>query len=104
MIVPSWYALSLLAFAAFRTWKLIGEDTILDTPRLWALYRIEKHGSKGARQYAEAMIECPWCAGFWISLAWWGAYELWPHGSLIVATPLVLSALVGILGHFTSDD
>jgi hypothetical protein len=94
--LPDWYALLLLGLAAFRTWKLIGEDTILDIPRAWVVKR--------GGEYVEALLECPWCAGFWISLAWWGAYELWPHGSLIAAVPLAVSGLVGAFAYFTSDE
>lgn len=104
MDFPSWYGLVLLALAAFRTWKLVGEDTILDAPRAWFIYWWRSRVSAKAAEYVRDLLECPWCAGFWISLLWWGAYELWPHGSLIAATPLALSALVGILGHFTSSE
>lgn len=95
MRVPDWYGLVLLGLAAFRTWKLIGDDTILDRPRAWAVKR--------GGEYLETMLECPWCAGFWISLAWWGIYELWPHGTLVAAVPLAISAVVGLLGHLISD-
>lgn len=95
MTLPDWYGLVLLGLAAFRTWKLIGEDTILDWPRNWLVKRL---GTK----FSE-LIECPWCAGFWISLLWFGAVELWPHGALIAAFPLAVAAIVGMLGYFTSD-
>ena len=94
MNVPDWYELILLALAAFRTWKLVGEDTILDRPRAFVVKR--------GGEYVETLLECPWCAGFWISLGWWGAFLLWPHGSIVAAVPLAISALVGLLGHATS--
>lgn len=94
MSVPGWYELVLLSLAAFRTWKLVGEDTILDRPR----NAITKRSA-----YVETMLECPWCAGFWISLAWWGAWEAWPHITLVASVPLAISALVGIIAWFTSD-
>jgi len=99
MRVPDTFALVLLGLAAFRTWKLIGDDTILDRPRDWFLNRIRDVGGKNVGAvYMGTLLECPWCAGFWISLAWWGAWEAWPHTTLIVAVPLVISAVVGFLG------
>ena len=93
MTFPNWYGLLLLALAAYRTWKLLAEDTITEGLR--------KRIGPGKRT---VFLECPWCAGFWIALAWWGLYQLWPSGTLIAAIPFVASAIVGILGHFTSDD
>lgn len=104
MSVPQWYELILLALAAFRSWKLIGDDTILDTPRKWSLKAAFKLGGPKAKDYWETLIECPWCAGFWLSLLWWGAWQLWPHGSLVAAAPLAISAFVGLLGHHIADD
>jgi hypothetical protein len=71
------------------------EDTILDRPRALVI----RHSG----EYVETLLECPWCAGFWIALAWWGAYELWPHGTTIAAVPFAISAVVGIVATVTSD-
>ena len=85
MVTPNWYALILLALAAFRVWRLLAIDTVLDGPRerlpqSWAWF-----------------ISCPWCLGFWVSLSWWAGYQLWPHAALIVAVPFAVSTLVGLL-------
>ena len=103
MTVPNWYGLILLGLAAFRTWKFIGDDTILDWPRDRSKELAFKLGGPKAKDYWETLLECPWCAGFWVSLGWWGAYELWPHGSLIAAVPFVISAIVGLLGHLIAE-
>lgn len=104
-MIPNWYELALLGLAAFRVWKLLGDDTILDTPRNALIAWLDKGGNRAhARaQYVSIMLECPWCAGFWISLAWWGAWALWPHGTLVAAIPFAVSALVGLLGNHISD-
>lgn len=86
MTIPGWYELVLLALAAYRTWKLLAEDTILDGPR--------RYVTGTARE----LLECPWCLGFWISWAWWCAWIAWPNGTLIVSVPFALSVLVGVLG------
>jgi hypothetical protein len=103
MTYPNWYGLVLLGLAAFRTWKLIAEDTILDRPRNASLMLAYKIAGPKGKDYWQTLIECPWCAGFWISLAWWGAFELWPNGSLVAAVPLALSAIVGLLAWFSTD-
>ena len=76
----------LVALAAFRTWKLLGDDTILDRPRQWVCRRIGK---------ADVFLTCPWCAGFWISLGWAAAW--WAHEwAVYAAVPFAVSALVGV--------
>ena len=100
---PDWWALLLLALAAFRVYRLIGEDTILDRPRRWAL-RLgndwQKQGDRvppGYREKWGVFITCPWCAGFWISLAWWAAWLAWPGWTLWAATPWAISAVVALV-------
>ena len=91
MLVPSWYGLILLGLAAYRTWRLLAEDSILDKPRLRLYQRIRKESFVD-------FISCPWCFGWWLCLVWWGAWQLWPHGTLVAAGPFALSAVVGIIG------
>lgn len=86
--VPSWYALVLLALAAFRVWRLLALDSLLDRPR--ALIP--------DTEWWDALVYCPWCLGFWVSVVWWGGYELSPHWCLVVAAPFAVSAVVGVLG------
>ncbi len=71
-------------------WKLIGDDAVLDRPRDYLLGRVSETW--------DYFVTCPWCAGFWIVLAWWGAWLAWPHGVIVVAVPFALSAVVGYLG------
>lgn len=86
--VPSFWPFALLALAAFRTWRLIAEDVILDRPRERLIRRMPK---------GEEFITCPWCAGFWITVIWWLAWIAFPHWSLIVATPLALNAVMALI-------
>lgn len=95
MDFPDWYALLLLGLAAWRSWVLIGQDTILDRPRRYVTEKSE---------YVEALLECPYCAGFWIALLWWGAWQMWPNGSLVVAGAVALSALVPLIERAASDE
>ena len=101
--IPSWYGLLLLGLAAWRTYRLIAEDTILEIPRR-RLLRLaptwEKEGDEPGDTYRFGLgsfITCPWCSGFWLSLV---IYLLWlwfPHATLVVCTPLALSAIVGLI-------
>ena len=104
MTVPSWYAFALLALAAYRTFRLVGEDTVLDRPRHW-LVRLPRKWKEGDaipesyRQELALWLQCPWCAGFWHTLAWLAAWQIWPHATLVAAALFALSAVVGIAGH-----
>lgn len=109
MSIPAWYELALLALAAWRTFQLISDDDILDRPRRYLLRlgeEWEKDGDPVPDNYrfkVGEFITCPYCAGFWISIVWWGAWQIWPHATLVVAAPFVINAaLIGsskILGR-----
>lgn len=88
MSVPGWYQLVLLALAAYRSWRLLAVDEVLDEPRATLLDRAP---------WLQKWIYCPWCCGFWVSLAWWGAWEAWPRGTLVAAAPMAASLLVGLI-------
>jgi Protein of unknown function (DUF1360) len=79
--------------AAWRTWVVASRDDILNRPRRVAM-------KKGAAEF----LECPYCSGFWIALAWWGAFELWPHGALVVAGAVAVTALVPLIEKLTDID
>lgn len=87
--MPGWLPLVLLSLAAFRVWRLVGEDVILDRPRKWLIGRGAKY---------DEWVSCPWCAGAWISVLWWLAWVAWPHWTLVVAVPFAVSAVVGLIG------
>jgi hypothetical protein len=100
--IPGWWEFTLLGLAAFRTWRLVAEDDITETPRRWFLRlpRTWKEGQAVPKRYREKwalFLVCPWCAGFWISLAWWGVWQAWEHGTLVVATPFAISSVVGLV-------
>lgn len=43
------------------------------------------------------MIRCPWCLGWWLSVAAWLLFASWPRATLFGALPLALSAAVGLI-------
>lgn len=96
--IPNWYALALLALAAWRVFHLIAHDDILDRPRRYVT-RLNKswkqEGDATGEKYREGLasfIVCPFCLGFWVALAWWAAWLVFPTETLFVAVPFVLSA------------
>ena len=97
MEIPSVYALGLLVLAAWRTFQLLSEDDILDTPRR----RLVAHLS----EYWEDFLSCVYCFGWWVSVGWWIAWQLWPHWTLVAAVPFAISALViGTAKIVSSED
>lgn len=102
MSIPNWYSLILLFAAAWRVFQLIGHDDILDRPRRWVL-RLgsdwEKEGDPVPEAYRVKwglFITCPYCAGFWIGLAWWIAWQVDDFWTEVVAVPWAISA--GVIG------
>ncbi len=105
--VPGGWAFLLLAMAAFRVTRLIGWDEITEPLRQRVLTKrtggvmdsVRPRKVKFLRErsaWLTKMMQCPWCLGWWVSLVWWGAWIVWPTGTLIAATPWALAALVGL--------
>jgi Protein of unknown function (DUF1360) len=97
--IPDWYELVLLALGAYRTWRLLAEDSIFDWPRRkvlrWGSWRQE--GDPIPLKYREKATEllmCPACSGFWISLAWYVVWVIFPYETLIAASAAAISALL----------
>lgn len=102
MSIPDWWEFALLLLAAYRTWRIVAEDDVFDQPRNWilGLPRTWKQGQaipEGYREKWALFIVCPWCQGFYQCLLWWGAWQIWEHATLVMATPFALSSLVGFL-------
>ncbi len=86
-MTPNWLGLVLLGLAAYRTWRLIAEDTITEPVR----QRLVR------REYVSELVSCPWCLGSWIAAVWWACWYLWPHTTSAVAAPFAIAALVGLV-------
>jgi hypothetical protein len=41
------------------------------------------------------LISCPWCAGWWVSLAVWVSFILTPSWTIAILVPFALRAMVG---------
>lgn len=55
-------AVALVALAAFRVTRLLQLDTILDGPR-------QRFLDRHAGDRLGELTNCPWCLGFWVSVA-----------------------------------
>lgn len=78
--------------------RLLALDDVLDRPRRYVTRlgpKWQKGGDPTPKEYRLGLaqfIECPYCFGAWIAIAWWGTWLIWPTESLYAATPFVLSA------------
>jgi hypothetical protein len=102
LTLPNWYELALLALAAWRVFHLIAFDDILDRPRRY-ITRLNKswrhEGDATGEQYRAGLarfLTCPFCLGFWVSVAVWVAWLVFPTETLWVAVPFALNA--GLIG------
>src|SRR5262245_55816629 len=77
-MIPEPYQFVLLALVAYRVWRLLAEDGILEKPRR-KLVRLPSTWNDGPlpEEYREewaTFFNCPWCLGAWVSL---GVYVGW---------------------------
>lgn len=101
-MIPEPYTFVLLALASYRSWRLLVEDQILDLPRrkLLRLGNWTREGDPVPADYRQRLgdfLSCVACFGFWLSLAWYGAWLAWEEPTKIVAVPFALSAIVVFL-------
>jgi hypothetical protein len=115
--------LVILVLASARLTRLVVTDTLLQTPREWWLRRwpaedtvfgdSEVTGNRlrtGVEVFREAdgwypvspsmlgaLITCVWCAGFWVAVLVWTAYQFYPEATVLVAAPFAFSYVIGWL-------
>lgn len=92
------FDLIVLWLGSYRIWMLLAKDAITQRWRVRLLgyedtgqaTRWKLHKTTGE------FVHCPWCLGFWISLAATLAYFQWPHATRWVLLPFAVSALVAL--------
>lgn len=83
----------LLVLATWRVTRLVVDDDIAAPLRGWAIARSE---------WWEELVTCPFCIGFWLSVAAVASYALAVYGGWLIvwrwlAAPWALSIVVGHL-------
>lgn len=84
------------ALAAFRLTRLATEDTIGRPFRHAVIDRAERISPK-AGEWAEELVTCPWCIGFWIACGVVVARRAAPRAWAPVAEAFALSGVTGLL-------
>lgn len=105
-MIPSAWQLVLLALAVYRIWRILGLDDMpgLVAMRNWLAGASELGGVwTFRRRWVADLISCPWCLGWWLSLAAAGCWFLDARVTLLAAIPFALAAIVGALGHFLNE-
>jgi hypothetical protein len=96
MTIPVWLQLVVYALAVARVTGLIVADTITE-PARDALIGWLDDRPKTLGAFVAALIQCPWCAGMWVSLI--AAPLVWIWGDhpvmLIPALGLAFSQVTG---------
>lgn len=100
MNTPSWYQFLLLGLAAWSTFHLLAHDDILDRPRRYILRLGKEWEKKGDAvpddyrlKWAQFLV-CPYCAGWWIWLAWVALFWVVPGVALPLAVAVGGRAMV----------
>lgn len=99
-MTPSWIELAILVLGAYRLTRLLGWD---DFPPIADLRdRVTGLALDGEEVYfrrplLEEFISCPFCLGFWVSLAVYIAWLSAERPTLYAVTPFAISGAVGLL-------
>jgi len=96
--LPLWFEFVILSLASFRLWRIIGADVVFDRlrDRLTRRDRFEEDETLYRRAFDE-WLHCAWCLGFWVAVAVFLAWLIWPVPTLWACLPFALSAVVGLI-------
>lgn len=89
---PLWLQLLIVTLGAARLTALVTGDRIARSVR-WPLIK-----RWGEDSYPGTLLSCPWCAGWWVSLACVIAWAFWPEVTTAVLLPWAVAFVVGALG------
>jgi hypothetical protein len=112
------WPLLIVALGIYSITRLITKDSIVDRQRDWFFQRFPHEGFTtkirpnpkrcsfivtGDHYYVTVghklgeLVHCPWCMGFWVSAAVFGAFILWPVGTTFVLVPMALRVIPGMI-------
>lgn len=108
----------ILALAIYSITRLITIDSLVDRQRDWLLDRFPPLGRTQKKRPNEdrcsfivtgdhyyvtkghwigELFSCPWCMGFWVSAAVFGAFILWPVAVTFLLVPLAFRVIPGMI-------
>lgn len=93
--------LLVLSLGAWRVWRILSTDVVLDWPRdriLGATQPLAGGPIHYTRPRLAEFVGCPWCLGWWIALGAFAAWHWWSKtDSVLIAIPFALSTVIGLL-------
>lgn len=107
-MIPSPMEFLVLTLGAFRICRLAGWDNfpLAARARAWATGQSHYYNSteggdvyRYRRPTLEHFLGCPWCVGFWISVAAYVAWVLEPRWTIYALVPWAISAVVGLVAR-----
>lgn len=93
--MADWLVFILLSLAAFRVTRFVIKDFLFADFRDWVWAKFPPDSTKTGY-----FLTCPWCIGFWVSLALFFCYTILPSLTLWCCVVLALSTIVGWLTAF----
>lgn len=92
---PVWLVVN--ALCAYRLTRLWTRDSLPPLPavRQYVIDRLNE--GRESEHPATALVDCPWCIGFWIAAADTAIMSAIPRWWPILAVPLAFSAVTGLL-------
>lgn len=115
MTIPAFLALVVVGLASYRVTRVVVADTISDSFRAWvwsrAYAREDDYDSLGDTdtravrrswwwEKAYQLVSCPFCFGWWVSLAF---YAAWFHWHVGFARPILSAIAVAGIQAFVSS-
>jgi hypothetical protein len=98
---PTLVELLILSLAAYRLFRFLALDSFppMVAARTWITGETDEGERTGARRpgWLADLFACPYCLGWWISLALVSAWWAWPTAALAFALPWAVSALVALV-------
>lgn len=95
-----------LLLASYRVTRLLGQDDLPPLVRLRERLTRPYMGQDGwefGRPTLAYFLSCPFCLGWWVSLAVYGAWLSAPRPTLYAMTPFAISGAVGLIAKNLDD-
>ena len=90
----------ILSLGAWRLWRVLSTDEILDIPRDRLLGTSQLSGgvTHYKRKRLAAFLGCAWCSGFWIAVGVFASWHWWSaENTVLIATPFAIAAVIGLV-------